>query len=106
MKIAISIIFAASLFGQQPTPTAPPKLPDATIAQYWRTIAAHHANNAELQASLTAKQKQLQEAVTAIDKQIEDIRKQLSAACGQSAHLDESGAEPICLANPKPEAAK
>jgi hypothetical protein len=108
--IFLPLLLGAGLYAQtQPPPhtaaiETPPKLPDATLARYWRAIAGYHAQNAALQASLTSKQKQMQESIADTDKQIDEIRKQLAAACGDKAMLDESGSDPVCVAKEAPKA--
>jgi Skp family chaperone for outer membrane proteins len=97
--LLLSAFLATSAFAQ--TKPAPP-LPDAAIARYWRAIAAHHAQDAAIQGSLTAKQKQMQESLVQIDAQIASERKQLAEACeAAKATLDESGADPVCVLKPE-----
>lgn len=96
--VIIALALSASLFAQS---KPEPKLSDSTLKDYWHAIAAHHAQNAAFQGSLTSQQKQIQESIQKIDAEIESIRKKLAAECGDKATLDESGAEPAC--KPKPE---
>lgn len=88
MRAALALIFAGALVAVD--------LPDKALVDYWHAIAAHHAQNAAFQTSLTSEQKRLQEVLVDIDKKIEEARRKLAEACGVDSTLDETGQVPAC----------
>ena len=104
--LAISLFIASVAFAAEPLKQPePPKAAEkhapkdsAKLAQYWKLIAAHHAQNS-LALQHEAAAEQARKTVVEIDKQLESEK---GALCGEGEALDESGPDPSCVAKLAP----